>query len=108
MAIGIRLLDKKAIFVYTGKKFMQVRAFEPYIPLKLKFILFEYTIYSDQLASDEAIRPGSTQIENTYIQLECCKITGSKFGRSVLHENIQHNKGRYLIQNDTIVTRTYN
>ena len=33
MAKGIRLLDKIAIFVYTGKKFMQVRAFERYIPL---------------------------------------------------------------------------
>ena len=33
VAKGIGLLDKKAILVYTGKKFMQVRAFERYIPL---------------------------------------------------------------------------
>ena len=33
VAKGIRLLDKKAFFVYTGKKIMQVRAFERYIPL---------------------------------------------------------------------------
>ena len=32
VAKGIRLLDKKAFFVYTGKKIMQVRAFERYIP----------------------------------------------------------------------------
>ena len=87
---------------------MQVRAFERYIPLKPRCILFENTVYSDQLASDEAIRPGSTQIENTNIQLECCKTKGSKLGRSVLYENIQHKKDRYLIQNDKIVTRTYN
>ena len=34
VAKGIRLLDKKAILVYTGKVFMQVRAFERYIPIK--------------------------------------------------------------------------
>ena len=33
MAKGICLLDKKAIFVYTGKKIIQVRAFERNIPL---------------------------------------------------------------------------
>ena len=33
VAKGIRLLDKKAILVYTGKVFMQVRAYERYIPL---------------------------------------------------------------------------
>ena len=32
-AKGIRLLDKKAIFCLYRKKFMQVRAFERYIPL---------------------------------------------------------------------------
>ena len=31
MAKGIHLLGKKSIFVYTGKKIMQVRAFERYI-----------------------------------------------------------------------------
>ena len=30
----ISLLDKKAFFVYTGKKFMHVRVFERYMPLK--------------------------------------------------------------------------
>ena len=30
VAKGIRLLDKKANFVYTGKKNMQLRAFERY------------------------------------------------------------------------------
>ena len=33
VAKGISLLDKKATLVYTGKFFMQVRAFERYIPL---------------------------------------------------------------------------
>ena len=33
VAKGVRLLDKKAFFVYTGKKIMQVRGFERYIPL---------------------------------------------------------------------------
>ena len=33
MAKGVRLLDKKAIFVYTGK-IVQIRAFERYIALK--------------------------------------------------------------------------
>ena len=33
IANGIRLLDKMAIFVYTGKNFIQVRAFESNIPL---------------------------------------------------------------------------
>ena len=40
VAKGIRLLDKKAIFVYIGKKFMQVRAFERYIPLQIISITF--------------------------------------------------------------------
>ena len=35
-AKGLRLLDKKAFFVFTGKNFMQVRAFERDIPLKGK------------------------------------------------------------------------
>ena len=34
IANGIRLLDMMAIFVYTGKNFIQVRAFESNIPLK--------------------------------------------------------------------------
>ena len=33
IAKGIRLNDKVAIFVYTGKKIIQVRAFESNIPL---------------------------------------------------------------------------
>ena len=33
MAKGIRLLDTKSIFVYSGKIFIQVRAFENNIPL---------------------------------------------------------------------------
>ena len=33
IANGIRLLDKMAIFVYTGKNFIQVRAFESNIYL---------------------------------------------------------------------------
>ena len=32
---GIRLLDTKTFFVYTGKNFMLVRAFERYIPLRI-------------------------------------------------------------------------
>ena len=36
VAKGVRLLDKKAIFVYTGK-IMQIRAFERYIALKEKW-----------------------------------------------------------------------
>ena len=34
VAKGIRLLDKKAI-LFTHENFMQLRAFERYIPLKL-------------------------------------------------------------------------
>ena len=33
VAKGIRLLDKKAIFAYTGKNVVHIRAFERYIPL---------------------------------------------------------------------------
>ena len=35
VAKGIRLLDINAIFVYTGKKFIQVRTKERYIPIRL-------------------------------------------------------------------------
>ena len=38
VAKGIRLLDKKAFFVYTGK-IMQVRAFERYIPLNASCVI---------------------------------------------------------------------
>ena len=31
--VSVFLINKKAILVYTGKNFMQVRAFERYIPL---------------------------------------------------------------------------
>ena len=41
---GIRLLDKKAIFVYR-KKIMQVRAFERYIPLIDVSMLIDENIY---------------------------------------------------------------
>ena len=40
VAKGIHLLDKKTFFVYTGKKFMQVRSFERYIPLSLSYAIF--------------------------------------------------------------------
>ena len=35
---SIRLLDKKAILVFSRKIFTQVRAFERYIPLNCKFV----------------------------------------------------------------------
>ena len=38
VARGIDLLDKKAFFAYTGKNFMQVRAFERYIPSMSVFL----------------------------------------------------------------------
>ena len=38
VAKGIRLLEKKRIFCLCRKKFMQVRAFERYIPLWKKTI----------------------------------------------------------------------
>ena len=57
---------------------------------------FENTVDPDQLASDEAIWSGSTLlstwIENTCLQLECCRLTAKKFWRSVVHKNIQHDK----------------
>ena len=52
VAKGIRLLDKKAIIlVYTVRKiFMQERAFERYIPLRL--IFYHICIYIDSKLGD--------------------------------------------------------
>ena len=58
---------------------------------------FENRVDPDQMASDEAIWSGSTLFSTliviTCIQLECCRLTGLKLGRSVVHKNIQHDKG---------------
>ena len=45
---------------------------------------FENTVDPDQLTYDELF---STLIENTCLQQESCRLTGYKFGRSVVHKN---------------------
>ena len=50
---------------------------------------FEDTVDPDQVTYGELF---FTLIENACLQLECCRLTGNKFWRSVVHKRVQHDK----------------
>ena len=64
--------------------------------LNLALFYFDNTVDSNQLASDKAIWSGSTlfsiQIENTFLQMECCRLTGKNRRSVVPYINIQLDK----------------
>ena len=60
---GIRLLDSKAFFVHTGKKVMQVRAFERYISLMTPGLWIIRTTWTREVLHTEYEAVGHTVLE---------------------------------------------